>query len=198
MSRLGRQLRGLRRRRLRQHDHLGADLHAAVEIFHVFVGEADAARRHLLADGGRIVGAVDAIFGAAEIHGAGAERIARAAGHHARQIRLARDHLGRRIPVRPLGLARYLLDARPGEALAADADAVTDRLAVAEHVIKEGVRGIDDDGAGRLAAGVVDDLPLQARIELAVFSIRVLIGQRGLARLRCDLALHGWRQEGEQ
>ena len=30
------------------------------------------------------------------------------------------------------------------------------------------MRGIDDDGAGRLVAGVGDDLPLQARIELGV------------------------------
>ena len=43
--------------------------------------------------------------GAADIHGARAERIARAARGHARQIRLARKHLGRRIPVRPFGLA---------------------------------------------------------------------------------------------
>ena len=43
-----------------------------------------------------IVGAVDAVFAGAEIHRARAERIARTAGDEARQIRLARDHLGRR------------------------------------------------------------------------------------------------------
>jgi hypothetical protein len=37
-----------------------------------------------------------------------AERIAGAAGDHAWQIGLTRDHLGRRIPIRPLGLARAL------------------------------------------------------------------------------------------
>src|SRR6185312_6700815 len=43
--------------------------------------------------------------------------------------------------------------ARPtGETVAADADAVAHRLAVAEHVIKKRVRGIDDDGAGGLFA----------------------------------------------
>src|ERR1039457_3048797 len=108
-----------------------------------------------------------------------------AAGDHARQLRLARDHLLRRIPVRPLGLARDMLHARPGEALATDADAVADRLAVAEHVIEGGVRGIDDDGAGRLGAGVGDGLPLQARIELRVC---VLLGGR---ILRGDLVLRG-------
>ena len=100
----------------------------------------------------------------------------------ARQIRLARDHLLRRIPIRPLGLARDLLDARPGEAFAADADAVADRLAVAEHVIEDGVRGIDDDGAGRFVAGVADDLPLQARIELGVFVCFVCRSARIAAR----------------
>src|SRR5664279_5769239 len=125
----------MHRRGLRQHDHLGADLHAIVEIGHVVVGETDAAARHVLADGGRIVGAVDAVHGAAEIHGARAERIARAAGHESRQIRLALDHFLRRDPIRPLGFALDLLDAGPGEALTADADAVADRLAVAEHVI---------------------------------------------------------------
>jgi len=39
---------------------------------------------------------MDAIHGAAEIHGAGAERVAGTAGHLARQIRLARDHFRRR------------------------------------------------------------------------------------------------------
>jgi len=35
-----------------------------------------------------------AVHGVAEIHGAGAHRVARAAGHEARQIGLALDHLG--------------------------------------------------------------------------------------------------------
>ena len=81
LPRLSRRLRDLR---LRQNDNVGADLHALVEIAHVVVGEADAAARHLLADGGRIVGAVYAVFGAAEIHRARSERIAGAAGGHAR------------------------------------------------------------------------------------------------------------------
>src|SRR5450759_2158029 len=68
-----RMLRDDRRRGLRQHHHFGADLHALVKIGHILVGEADAAARYALADGGRIVGAVNAIFGAADIHGARAE-----------------------------------------------------------------------------------------------------------------------------
>src|SRR3954470_10603663 len=60
---------------LRQHDHLGADTDAGIEVSDVFIGEADAARRDAGADGCGSVGAVDAVDGAAEIHGAGAERI---------------------------------------------------------------------------------------------------------------------------
>src|SRR6266567_8146718 len=42
-----------------EHDHLGADIDAAVEVGDVVIGEADAAGRHAGADGGRRVGAVD-------------------------------------------------------------------------------------------------------------------------------------------
>jgi len=123
----------------RQHDHLGADVHATVQILDVRVREADAAARDLLADRRRIIGAMDAVFGAAEIHCARAKRIAGAAGNHTRQVGLARDHLRRRIPVRPLSFAHDLLDARPGKALAPDADAVTDGFVVADHEIEDGV-----------------------------------------------------------
>src|SRR5262245_4600195 len=134
---------------------------AIVEVDHVLVDQADAAGGHLRADALRGVGAVDAIHRAAEIHAAGAHRVAVAAGHEARQIGLALDHLRRRRPVWPLGLALDRLGARPGEALAADADAVTPGLAARHHEIEEGVGRIDDDGAGRLAGPVVDDLAAQ-------------------------------------
>ena len=124
---------------------------------------------------------MDAVFGRAEIHGARAERIAGAAHGHARQIRLTRDHLGRRIPIRPLGLARDFLNAGPGETFAADADAVTHGLAVAEHEIEISVGCIDHDGARRFARRVADNLTLQARIELGVFADIGLIG-RGVLR----------------
>src|SRR6266700_3758787 len=83
------------------HDDLGADGYAIVEIAHVGVDEAEAAGGDLGADRIRPVGAVDAVDGGAEIHRACAERIAGPAGHEARQVRLARDHLRRRRPVRP-------------------------------------------------------------------------------------------------
>src|SRR5439155_14790259 len=128
------------RRATRHHHHAGADLDAIEQVGDVLVQHADATGGYELADRRGLVGAVDAVDGRAEIHRAGAERIAGAAGHEARQIGLALDHLGRRMPIRPLGLAGDLLHAGPGEAVAADADAVADRTAVAEHVIEIGVR----------------------------------------------------------
>src|SRR3954452_16186337 len=70
----------------RQHHDFGADINAGVEIGDVVIGQADATGRDVLADGIGCVGAVDAVDGAAEIHGAGAKRVAGAAGHLARQI----------------------------------------------------------------------------------------------------------------
>src|SRR5205085_6977573 len=102
----------------------------------------------------------------AEIHGARAERVGRATGHEARQVGLARDHLGRRRPIRPLGLLGDVLHAGPAEAVAADADAVADRAAAGLYEIEKGVRRIDDDRAGRFAAIVGDDLALELRRRL--------------------------------
>ena len=136
----------------RQHHDAGADLHAAVEILDILVGQPDAARRDVFADRRGLVGAVDAVERLAEIERARAERIAFAARHEARQIGLALDHFRRRMPVRPLGHFRDAFRARPGEAFAADADAVAHRLPVAEHEIEIRVGGIDHERAGRLGA----------------------------------------------
>src|SRR5947209_4336714 len=56
-----------------------SDWHTVIEIHHVVVDEAEAARRDCSSDGLRLVGAMDAADRAAEIHRAGAERIARTA-----------------------------------------------------------------------------------------------------------------------
>ena len=163
-----------------QHDHAGADLDAVEQVRDILVQHADAARGDELADRRGLVGAVDAIDGGAEIHRARAQRIARAAGHEARQIRLTLDHLGRRMPIRPLGLARDLLHAGPGEAVAADADAVADRAPVAQHVIEIGVRRIDDQRSRRFLGGEGDFLPAQVRRELRRPEFRLFIRrQRG-------------------
>ena len=152
-----------RRRLARQHHHARADLHPGVEVGDVLVGEPDAARGHEGADGRRLIGAVDAIDRLAEIESARAERIAVTAGHEARQIGLALDHFFRRMPIRPLRHLGNPLGARPSEALAAHADAVAQRLALAEHEIEVGILRVDDERAGRLLGVVVDQRATELR-----------------------------------
>ena len=53
----------------------------------------------------------------------------------------------------------------------------------------------DDDGASGLFAVVVDDLPLQPRIDLRVIGF---VRGSGFDSLRCDLSLSWWCEEGEQ
>ena len=61
-----------------------------------------------------------------------AERIFDAAGHVARQVGPPRQHLRGRGPARPFLLGGDAVDAAPAEAVAADTDAVAQRLAVGE------------------------------------------------------------------
>ena len=63
------------------------------------------------------------------------------------------QHLRRRRPARPFLLGGDAVGAAPAEAVAADADAVAQRLAVAEHEIEPSFGGVDVDGAGRVIAG---------------------------------------------
>src|SRR5690606_23695030 len=136
-------------------DDLGADVGAGIEMLHVLVHHADAARRHVLADRPGLVRAVDAEDRVAaalgEIERARAERVVLAAGlgdgQDAALLGLAAAHLGRRRPARPFGLAADLHHARPAEAVAADADAVARRLVVALDIVEILVVRIDDDGA---------------------------------------------------
>src|SRR5208282_5495844 len=60
----------------------------------------------------------------------------------------------RRRPVRPLAFRGDMMGARPFEAGPSDAYAISQRLAVAEHVIKPALGGRDDDGPGLFAAGI--------------------------------------------
>src|SRR5207237_8993669 len=98
-----------------QHHDLGAGRRALVEIDDVLVEHADAAGRDAVADGPRLVGAVDAVerilVGLPQIERAGAERVAWAAGHadaaaqlaHVpQQLGLPGGHLPGRIPGRPV------------------------------------------------------------------------------------------------
>ena len=113
-----------------------------------------------LADGLRGVGAVDAIDRAGEVHGAGAGGFTGAAGHEAQQVGLTLERLLGRMPIRPLRLLLDGLGAGPGEAFAADADAVAERATIAEHQIEEGVGGIGGRRCLALRASRSGDLAL--------------------------------------
>src|SRR6266404_3541231 len=151
--------------RLLPHDHLGADRNAIIEVGDVGIDQPEATGRDRGADRIRPVGAVDAIDGGAEIERASAERVAGSAGHKARQIRLADDHLRRRRPVRPFRLARDVEQPLPLESLAADADAIAYRAAASLDQIKMALRRRDDDGTGRLRGAVVHRLLPEFRIQ---------------------------------
>src|SRR6516164_3364165 len=90
----------------RKYDYFSAKRNAIVEVDYVIIDQADTATRGALANASRVIGAVNAIFGAADINRTRAEWIAGTARNHARQIGLAHDHLRRRVPIRPLGFAR--------------------------------------------------------------------------------------------
>src|SRR5262245_34754608 len=147
------------------HDHLGADRYAVVQVHDVVIDEAKAARRYGMTDRVRLVGAVDAVDGGAEVEGTCAQRVARAPGHPARQIRLSRNHLGGRCPVRPFRLACDLQEPGPLEAFPADADAVAYRPVVALHEIHVTLRRVDNDRAGRLGGAEEHDLLLKRRVD---------------------------------
>src|SRR5215472_5405169 len=66
---------------------------------------------------------------------------------------------GSRCPGRPFFLTADAGNAAPVLPSFANGDAVADRLAFGQDVIKKLVAGIDDNGAGCFLAGVVDDMP---------------------------------------
>src|SRR5271163_1270560 len=144
-----------------------------------------------MADRLRRVGAVDAIYGGAEIHGACAKRIARSTGHEARQVRLALDHFRWRMPIRPFRFTRYLQQSGPGEAVAADADAVAQRPRLALDQIKMPVGGVDDDSADRMLRAVEHGLALILIAEI-VGRIAVVDAGRGFLHCRREVAGGGW------
>src|SRR5689334_14240182 len=139
------------RRRSLVHDDLGPQFGAAVKIDHILVSKPDTARGNRMSDGPWLRRAMNAVFGGAEIKGPRAQRVTWPPFHVVRQIGLAVQHFWRRMPVGPFGFAADMLSALPGEAHAADADAVTQRLAVGEDQIEEAAPGFDDDRSRLLA-----------------------------------------------
>src|SRR6476660_3225442 len=181
--------------RLLPDDDLGADRNALIEVGNVGVDQPEAAGRNRGAERVGPVGAVNAIYGGAEIHRPRPERVAGTAGHEARQIGLARDHLGRRRPVRPLGLAGDVHQPLPLEAFAADADAIAQRAAVALDQIEMALGGLDDDGSRRLIGAVEHRRLPEFRIQLhgIIGDQSWLVADVRLSQLR--LALRGRKHQ---
>src|SRR5262245_33387681 len=159
------------------HDHPGAHRHPIIQIDDGVVHQAEATRRHGIADCLRLVGAVDAVDGVAEVERARAQRVAGAAGHEAGQVRLARNHLGRWGPVGPFRLARDRQEAGPLETFAADADAVAQRPVVALDHVEEALRRVDHDGSGGFGGAEEHHLPLVGRRDV-FFLRRRLVARR--------------------
>src|SRR4051812_41848204 len=140
------------------YQHAGPDGHALIEVGDILVEHPHAARRHLLADAPGLVGAVnseqDVAVTLIEVEGAGAEWIVDAALASPRQVRVERDHGGRRAPIRPNALPADPGLTLPGKAGLADADAVLHRGSVGLHQQQLALVDVDQDGAGLLGAVV--------------------------------------------
>src|SRR5436309_11081989 len=96
---------------------------------------------------------MDAVERGPEIERARTERIVGPAGHMARQVGPSPQHLCGRCPARPFALGANALDAAPAEAVAPDADAIAQRLAVAQHEVEPTLAGPDYDRAGLVICG---------------------------------------------
>ena len=100
------------------------DRDTLVKIDDIIINKAKAPRRNSLAYSLRCIGAVNPVDRSTEVHGTSTHWIAGPPSHKSGKIRLPLNHLGRRMPIRPLSLARYLKKALPSEAPAANAYAV--------------------------------------------------------------------------
>ena len=126
----------------------------------------------MLAPFGRAMDAVAGVLAVlVDVERARAERIGEAAGLAVlpfHQFRLALDHFRRRRPDRPFLAVLDVGAAGPAEAVLADADAVADGVAALLHEIELSLLQMDDDGAGRLAGLVDDDLAAELRLDLLI------------------------------
>src|ERR1700730_7341761 len=119
-----------------KHYYGRADFDPIIEVDDIVVAQSNAPRSSGGADGVRLVRAMDAIHGIAQVHCACAERIGRAAAHMMWPIGPPPQHLGGRRPIRPLPLVSNGRGPAPCEAIATDADAVSQSLTFAENEIE--------------------------------------------------------------
>src|SRR5258705_8015008 len=99
---------------------------------------------------------MDAIKRRSQIHRACAERVVDAAAHVAWQIRPPPQHLRWRRPARPFLFRGNAMGSAPAEAVAADADAVAQRLAVGQYQIESPLGGVYVNCSRCVIAGEVD------------------------------------------
>src|SRR5690606_37654374 len=109
---------------------------ALVEVDHVLIGHADAARGYRSPDRPWLIGAVDTIERGAEIQRPCPHRVVGSPFHEFRQAGLTGVHFGRRRPAWPLALSCDPVRAAPFETQARHADAITYGLAAREHQIQ--------------------------------------------------------------
>src|SRR5262249_9613326 len=143
-----------------------------VQVDYVAIDETKASRGDGTPDGLRLIGAVNTIDGAAEIHCARSERIARAACHVAGKIWLTFDHFRRRHPVGPFGLANNSHLAAPLKSVSTNADPVTECATPGLNEVKEALARIDYDRARRFSGSIKYDLRLKSGRQLFVLSVR--------------------------
>src|SRR5262245_5536503 len=128
------------------HVHRGADLSHRSEMQDVRVKHPGTSRRGCTSNRLRIIGAVDAIEGIAQIERHRPQRILDAARHLLGKAWVAFTHFRGGIPIRPRLLAAYCFSTCPVKTLAADGDPVFVSMITWKNVIEFATTGIDHDG----------------------------------------------------
>src|ERR1700676_1405602 len=185
------------------YDDDGTHLDPVIQIDHVLVGHPDAAGGDRRADIFRLVGAVypeqGVLAAGVQIQRARTHRIVRSRRHEVGNAEPLDLALGR-MPGRPLGHAADLGDAGPCHGFFADGNAVADRLAVVEHVIKIVIVGIDQDRAGRFLAVIIDNGAAErlgdGNVGVANLGQQFLVARFEVGLIGCFIgrALHAARQ----
>src|SRR5437764_12397224 len=134
---------------LSEHHHNRAELHPAVGIDRILIGQPDAARGNRMSNVFGLVGAMDAIqrvlAARVKVDAACAHWIARAAFDVIRQRSEPALLIFSRCPTRPFLLAPHRGYAGPSLSGLAHDRAVANRLAAGQHEINEGSTTIDQD-----------------------------------------------------
>ena len=169
-----------------------------MHVYDVVVDQPDTTAGDILADAPWFIGAVDAIHrvlaAIIEIERAGTQRVVGASRHAAGPWAVLggidTDHGRRRGPAGPVSLARDAGATAPRGALPPDTNAVAAGPAAGLDQIQEAIRGIDDDGAGRVAYRRFRHGAQELLVNLAkVRTVKreALIGDRGIDPVRAKI-----------